>query len=96
MMIVVNLSPIVLAVALSILARKFGSEGFHPKPYGLYLVPNQFVVLLRQSNKTPQYRTWYRKLMSFLKLLLSRFLQLLVWLLKTWRYRLHYRFDYFQ
>ena len=89
MMILVNLSPIVLAFALSILARKFG-KGLafprHPKLYGLYLVPNQFVVLLPQSNKTPQYRIWYRKPMSFLKALLSRFLQLLVWLLKKKKY----------
>ena len=93
MMIVVNLSPIVLAVALSILALKFGKGHAFPtasnrKLYGLYLVPNQFVVPLPQSNKTPQYRIWHRKLTSFLKALLSRFLQLFVWLLKPWMYRL--------
>ena len=62
-------------------------------PFTSTPIPNQFVVLLRQSNKTPQYRTWYRKLISFLKALLSRFLQLLVWLLKTWRYRLQRTLD---
>ena len=74
--ILVNLSPIFLALALSILAWKFGKS--HAFPTASKIVrPNQFVILLPQLDKTPQYHTENQMLRSFVKLLPFQSLQLL-------------------